>query len=97
MQRHVEGEPESVLVEPEEILPEQKVTRAGDGQELGETLYHPEDHSFDKLEQTPPNSAFQLVGISERALSGACQQFRIVVCKSWLTRRRDRRADMLIS
>jgi hypothetical protein len=55
VQRHVEREPELVLVEPEEILPEQEMPRAGDGQELREALHHPQDYSFDKLEQTSSN------------------------------------------
>jgi hypothetical protein len=70
MQCHVEGEAEPVLVEPEEILPEQEMPRAGDGQELRETLHHPEYYSFDKLEQTPSNSDFQ------QASGFACQVAR---------------------
>jgi hypothetical protein len=44
VQRHVEGETETVLVQPKEILPEQEVSGAGYRQELGQPLHHAEQY-----------------------------------------------------
>jgi hypothetical protein len=43
---HVEGEPETILVQAEEVLPEQEVPGARDRQELGEPLNHAEQDRF---------------------------------------------------
>ena len=57
VQRDVEGKPEAVLVQPQEVLPEKQVPRAGDGQELREPLHHAEQYSLQDLKHfsTPPS------------------------------------------
>jgi hypothetical protein len=42
----VEGEAEALLVHPEEVLAEEQVARAGDGQKLGEALHHAQEDGF---------------------------------------------------
>ena len=48
--RHVEGEPEAFLAEAEEVLSEEEMPGAGDGQELREPLHDTEDNRLDQFE-----------------------------------------------